>query len=239
MALAELYAAPGITLALTGKDQDKLDEITKTCETAGAHVISEEIDIADYDAISTWVLDVDKDFPIDLVIANAGVTSSIGKDSSPETWEQMKPVFDINLHGTLGTFTPLVEPMRKRQRGQIAIVSSLAAYRGLPVTPAYCASKAATKVYGEALRGVLSADGIGVSVICPGFVETAMSDKFHRPKPFMTTPKKAAKIIRNGLKANRARISFPFPLNLGVWFLSISPAPIAERLIDIFKYGRN
>ena len=239
MALSRIYSSPGNSLALIGKDNGNRDTIIRECEQLGARVIYEDIDVRDYDQLSRWILDIDQQHPIDIVIANAGVTSSIGKDGSPESWQDVKRVFDVNLYGTLHTIQPLIEPMRQRGRGQIGIVSSLAAYRGLPVTPAYSGSKAATKVYGEAIRGVLADDGVGVSVICPGFVQSAMSDKFLRPKPFMITPEKAAAIIKRGMDANRARISFPFPLNLGTWFMALTPPPVAELLTNLFRYGKN
>ncbi len=128
--------------------------------------------------------------------------------------------------------------MRQRGNGQIALVSSLAAYRGMPVTPAYCASKAAVKSYGEALRGWLSPEGIQVNVICPGFVNSDMSDTFSAPKPFMVTATKAANIIKNDLKKNKAIIAFPFPLNLGMWLLALLPFSIASFFLGLSGYNR-
>jgi len=127
--------------------------------------------------------------------------------------------------------------MKKRKHGQIAIVSSLAAYRGMPITPSYCASKAAIKSYGEALRGWLAEDGIRVSVICPGFVESELSAQFFGDKPLMISSQKAASIIIKGLEKNKARISFPFPLNLGMWFLAILPPTISDWFMRLFSYG--
>jgi short-subunit dehydrogenase len=127
--------------------------------------------------------------------------------------------------------------MQRRKSGQIGIVSSLAAYRGMPITPSYCASKAAVKSYGEALRGWLVNDNIKVSVICPGFVESELSAKFHGDKPMMISTEKAAHIIIKGLNKNKANISFPFPLNLGMWFLAVLPAPISDWLMNTFSYG--
>jgi len=127
--------------------------------------------------------------------------------------------------------------MRQRKTGQIALVSSLAAYRGLPITPSYCASKAGVKVYGEALRGWLAPEGIKVSVICPGFVKSAMSDQFEGDKPFLMTADKAAIIIKKGLVSNKSRISFPFPLNLGTWFLTLLPASFADSILGWISYG--
>ena len=127
--------------------------------------------------------------------------------------------------------------MQQRRQGQIGIVSSLAAYRGMPITPSYCASKAAVKSYGEALRGWLVDDNIKVSVICPGFVESELSAQFHGDKPMMISPDKAAGIIIKGLNKNKANISFPFPLNLGMWFLAVLPAGLSDWFMKQSSYG--
>ena len=236
-ALALSYAQPNNILGLTGRNRERLEDLADQCQKKGADVIIQEADLSDSEPLSQWVVDFDNQHPVDLVIANAGITSNTAPHGDSESWETIKKVFDINLFGALGTITPLVEPMRKRGRGQIAIMSSLGGYRGLPITPAYCGSKAAIKVYGEALRGLVATDGVAVSVICPGFVKSAMSDNFPGPKPFMISPQVAAKIIVRGLSKNRARISFPFPLNLGVWFLSMLPSAFADFILSKLKYG--
>ena len=91
-------------------------------------------------------------------------------------------------------------------------MSSLAGFCGLPSAPAYCASKAAVRVWGEGLRGRLGRQGIAVSVICPGFVRTPMTAGNRFPMPLIMTPERAAAIIRRGLVRRRARIAFPLPL---------------------------
>jgi len=236
-ALALAYSHPNNILGLTGRNRERLEQLAHQCQQKGADVIIQEADISDSELLGNWIVDFDKQHPVDLVIANAGITSNTAPHGDPESWDTIKRVFDINLFGALGTVTPLVEPMRKRGHGQIAIMSSLGAYRGLPLTPAYCGSKAAIKVYGEALRGLVATDGVAVSVICPGFVKSAMSDNFPGPKPFMISPQKAAKIIVSGLSKNRGRISFPFPLNLGVWLLSMFPSVVADFILTKLKYG--
>jgi short-subunit dehydrogenase len=86
-----------------------------------------------------------------------------------ESEEQARNIFSVNLTGVLNTIWPVIKPMSKRGHGKIAIISSLAAFRGMPGAPAYAASKAAIKNYGEGLRGWLASDGVKVSVVCPGF----------------------------------------------------------------------
>lgn len=117
------------------------------------------------------------------------------------------------------------------------MISSLAAHFGLPVTPAYCASKAGVKAYGEALRGWLAGEGIRVNVVMPGYVKSPMCDDMPGPKPFLWTPERAARAIRRGLERDQPRISFPFPLNLGTWLLGTLPAGLATRIVRWLGYG--
>lgn len=236
-ALAIAFAQSGVTLGLLARNKDKLERVAHLCEQQGAVAITTSIDVTHTKKLQQWITDFNQQYPVDLLIANAGVTSSIGHQGEAESWSAISHVLDTNLYGVIASIYPLIESMRQRQSGQIAIISSLAAYRGLPITPVYCASKAGIKVYGEALRGWLADDGVKVSVICPGFVKSAMSDQFLGSKPFMLTADKAARIIKKGLQANKARISFPFPLNLGSWFLMVLPAFIVDRILGWISYG--
>jgi len=115
-------------------------------------------------------------------------------------------------------------------------MSSLAGWRGLPDTPSYSASKAAVRVYGEALRDALAAHGVRINVILPGYVKSTMCAAMPGPKPFLWTPERAARTIRRGLAANRARISFPFPLNLGCFLLACLPPALSTRVLRWLGY---
>jgi len=121
--------------------------------------------------------------------------------------------------------------MIARGRGQIALMSSLAGWRGWPGAPAYCASKAAVKIYGESLRGALSGTGVKVSVICPGFVESQMTAVNDFPMPFLVSAEKAARIIRRGLEKDRSRISFPFPAVFFSWWFAVLPDALVQKLL--------
>jgi short-subunit dehydrogenase len=128
--------------------------------------------------------------------------------------------------------------MQARHAGQIGIMSSLAGYRGFPGAPAYGASKAAMKVWGEALRGDLKPMGIGVSVIMPGFIKTAMTDANNFPMPFLMPVSRAARIVRRGLEGDRARIAFPWQTALLAWSIGmLSPAIVDPLLARLPKKG--
>jgi len=130
-----------------------------------------------------------------------------------------RELFDVNVYGLLNTVLPALERMRPRRSGQIALVSSMAGFRGFPGAEAYCATKAAVRVYGEGLRVSAAAMGVSVSVICPGYVRTAMTAANDFPMPFLMDADRAARIIRQGLAANRARIAFPRRMAVLVWLM--------------------
>jgi NAD(P)-dependent dehydrogenase (short-subunit alcohol dehydrogenase family) len=121
--------------------------------------------------------------------------------------------------------------MAARGRGQLALMSSLAGYRGFPDAPAYSASKAAVKSLAEAWRGALAAHGIRVSAICPGFIETPLTARNAFRMPFLISAERAAGIIASGLARDRPRIAFPWPMALGTWLLAALPPTLGDRLL--------
>jgi short-subunit dehydrogenase len=175
---------------------------------------------------------------IGLAIVNAGVTQAIGAGEVFESFATAREVLAVNLEGALATVAGVLPEMVRRGSGQIALVSSLAAYVGLPRTPAYCASKAALKTYGESLRLRLASRGIAVSVVLPGFVRTAMTDRVKGPKPAIIPPERAAHLIRRGLERNRGRIEFPRRLAWGLRLIPVLPQSVAERVLHALGFGR-
>lgn len=229
-ALALSYAQSGVHLALTGRNQERLDSVAILCEDKGAHVIAKVIDVTNKKEMAKWIDKVDQTHPIDLCIANAGI--SAGLDGGLENDEQVRRIFDINVTGVFNTIHPVIDLMRARGTGQVALMASLAGFRGMPSAPAYCASKAAIKSYGEGLRGNLKPHGIKVSTICPGFVRSRITDANRFKMPFLMEPNKAAHIIKRGLEKDKTRIAFPMPMIFGAWLLGILPDFIAHKIAE-------
>lgn len=230
-ALAREYAQSGTTLFLSGRDPERLKTVAGHCAAAGAEVETRIVDVTDADAVRDWVLGCNRTRPLDLVIANAGVSGGTSGLRGAEPAAQVRRLFAVNLDGTLNTVLPILPAMSERGGGRIALVSSLAGYRGIPGAPAYCASKAAVKVFGEGLAGSLHPLGIGVSVICPGYVRTPMTDANDFPMPLLMDAERAARIIRRGLDRGRARIAFPWSMAVAVWLLQALPPSWIEPLL--------
>ena len=141
-----------------------------------------------------------------------------------------------NLLGTIHTVEPVLPRLMQRGRGQVAVVASVAGLRGLPYSPAYSASKAGIRAYGEGLRALLGPAGIAVSVVVPGFFDTPMTDRFKGPKPFLLSQDQAVAAMRRGLDRRRARVTFPHLLALGLRAADLMPAWLGDRILHGFRF---
>lgn len=236
-ALAIEYAQPQVSLILQGRNEKRLIELAAECEKYGASTLTKVLDISNIADLTAWLEELSMHNTLDLVIINAGMNTHIGPNGEPESWNEVETLLDVNLKAAMAIAQSVIPAMRTRHSGQIAFISSLAAYFGIPVTPAYCASKAGLKAYGEALRGWLEPEGIKINVVMPGYVKSPMCDNMPGPKPFLLSAERAAKIIYKGLDRDKARISFPFPLNWGTWWLAVLPASISIRILRWIGYG--
>ena len=236
-ALALEYAAPGRHLILTGRRNDVLAKVAQTCRDRGAMVEAHVLNLEDTDAVRLWMKGVCEQNIPDLVIANAGRNTDIGPNLEGEDFREARALVQVNLLSGMALFDATLPFFRKQGGGQFAFISSLAGYYGLAMTPTYCATKAALKSYGTSLRAWLLKENIHVNVIFPGYVRSPMCEAMPGPKPFLMEPKKAARCIRKGLERDFARISFPFPLNLGVWGLGLLPLCFAMPIAKILGYG--
>lgn len=225
-ALALDYAASGIFLSLHGRNEERLSQVAEQARLRGAEVSTHTGDVTDAKDITTWIETRDATQPLDLLIANAGISAGTGRKG--ESLDQVNTIFAANVTGVFNSIHPVLPLMTRRKKGQIAIISSLASFRGFPGAPAYCASKAAVRVYGEGLRAEMMRHNVEVNVVCPGFIKTPMTDVNPFPMPFLMSTERAAKIIRKGLASNRARIAFPWPLYAFVRMLTALPQPLMD-----------
>lgn len=227
-ALAREYAQAGAILHLLGRNSERLQGVANECRAKGAEVRTAIIDVTDKDAMRAYIEKADQQAPLDLVVANAGISAGTGGTQEPPA--QVDHIFDVNLHGVLNTVQPAAACMVARKRGHVAIVSSLAGIRALPSCPAYSASKAAVRYYGDALRGALHRDGVMVSVICPGYIHTPMTAVNDFYMPLVMSVERAAAIIRCGLQRKKARIVFPRRLYFPLWWLSALPVFVTDAV---------
>lgn len=233
VALARELARPGRQFALIARDEEKLSTLADELRSLGAEAETAAIDVRDREALQSYLVDLDRRSPVDLVIANAGVTAGLGPARSREGDAEAERLTDINYRGVVHTVSGVVEPMRLRGRGHIVLVASLAGMRALPDMPSYSATKAAVIAYGHSLRGWLSPFGVDVTIICPGFITTPMSARHKGSKPFEMPAAAAAIKMRKAIESRKAFYAFPFLLATGIRLQNLLPA----RISDLFMGG--
>jgi short-subunit dehydrogenase len=198
-----------MTIAITGRDISRLKQVGADCEVRGATVVSKAVDVTDHRSLSSWFDTLETHHPLDLLIVNAGVFTGHGADGSLETAEEIAWQIRTNLEGAANTINAALPYMRRRRNGHIAVIGSLAALQPLADAPGYSASKAGVMSYGEALREYLIEEGITVTLVYPGHIETAQVADHVGALPLLVTAEKAAAIIKRGLDRRRTFIAFP------------------------------
>lgn len=216
-------------LFICARDEARLNAVADSVRDAGfPRPECRIVDVTDEAAMREWIFECDRKTPLDIIHANAGVSTGV------ECEANVRNTFSINVNGVLNTVLPAMEIMRadrsRKCMKRIAITSSIAGYHGLSGCPSYSATKACVKAWGAGLRGFLAAEGIGVNVICPGFVRSRITDKNTCPMPFFMEAPKAAKIIVDGVVKNRPIVAFPFPMRFASWVISILPERISELI---------
>ena len=159
--------------------------------------------------------------PLDLVVLNAGTYRPVTATSfSIDAWREM---VEVNLLGAVNCLAAIMPGMIARRSGHIAVVSSLTGYVGLPSASAYGATKAALINMCEALHPELEAEGVRLSLINPGFVDTPLTRRNDFPMPFLISSDEAVERIMRGLKSGRFEIAFPTRMSLAIRLLALLP----------------
>lgn len=233
LALAQHYAREGVTLFLGDRDETLLESATRACQAYGAEVRAHIVDVTDTPAMRDWVRSCDEHRALNLVIANAGVAR--GAADVEGLHDAADYSFSVNVHGTFNTVHPALEIMAKRRPypvadAQIAMMSSVMGYAGMARAPAYSASKAAVKSYGQAMRGALRGMGIKISVICPGYVNTGLMTGHMANLPFVMPVENAAETIVKGLAADKPTVTFPWQMRILARIAANQPGFLADRL---------
>lgn len=200
-ATARELTARGAQVTISARRAEALQEVS-----AGAMDVV-PLDVTDPQAVAAAWRQVSADGPPDLVLYCAGTW----KQSRPGTFDgaEFREHVEVNLLGMGSVLDLAVPAMVQRGAGTIAVVASVAGFRGVPGGDSYGATKAAQINLLEAMRGPLRARGVDAVTVCPGFVDTPMTRENDFPMPFMISPQEAAREICDGLEAGRAELVFP------------------------------
>jgi short-subunit dehydrogenase len=231
-ALARHYAGPGTTLVLLARDPDRLEAVAAACRGAGAAVETERLDVRDRAGVRAALERLDARHPLDLVIVNAAINGG-HPTGDVESEAVAFETADINLGGALNVMLPCLGLMLARGRGQIALMSSLAAFAPLPDAPAYSGAKAALFAHGLALREKVRARGVKINVVTPGYVKTPMGGDYKGWRPLEMSAEEAASRIARGLARDQDVIAFPMLLAV----LARGAGLLPERLRRLGMHG--
>lgn len=232
-ALAAQYAVTGVHLSLTGRNEERLMHVAQICRSQGAVCDVHVGDVTDYAAMQAWICTQDQKQPITLLIANAGVSGGIGREKKPESFNQICEIFSVNTLAMIHHVNLVADLMQKRQSGHIAVVGSMAGFQAMPGAPAYTASKAAIHFYGDALHALLQPSGVSFSIICPGFVDTHMTQSNTFPMPFLISSEKAAILIQKGLRKKKKYIIFPWQMYLLSILAKLMPSHFKNWILQL------
>ena len=236
MELAKYYLGKGWKVGVCGRDRHKFDE---NFTAHRDNVTFYHVDVSERAEIKAAIADFSKSIGLDLLIANAGIGYKL-KTKLPDFDYSYKMVH-VNLLGVMYSFEGALDVMIPRGKGQLVAVSSIAGYNGLPGVSAYSATKAAVQKYAESLHLDLKQFNIDVTTICPGFVDTPLTQANHHPMPFMVKAPKAAKLIARAIEKKKMIYAFPFLFAAIVRMISMLPRTWYRFIVSkkAFNYSKD
>ena len=228
-ALAEKFALEGWKVAVSARRKEILDDMANN-----ENIFSYPLDVINQDQVNNISSNIISDFSgLDLCVFSSGTYDP--KLEQEINVKQNKFVMETNFFGVLYCIKSVEKYFKDKKDGHISIVSSIAAYRGLPNSSGYGPSKAALTNLSESLYFDFKKHNVRISLISPGFIKTPLTDKNEFPMPFIKTPEFAAEKIFKGLTKSQAfEIHFPKELTLLLKFLRVMPYRIYLFLIDKF-----
>lgn len=204
-------AARGGNLGLLARREDLLNEIVDEVKKRNVKAVAATADVRDAKAVREAADRFRKELgPIDILIANAGIgTADHAVSLTPE---HAANVIGINVLGAVNSVAAVLPEMVERNSGRLVAISSLAAYRGLAKSAAYCASKAALSAYFESLRIDLRHTGVGVTTIHPGFIKTDLTAGRHAKMPYLMELDVGVRKIVTAIEKEKKTYAFPWQL---------------------------
>lgn len=210
--LALQLSRRGASVGVVARRADLLADIVEEISAQGGSAMPLVADVTSAAEIRTAADKFRADLgPIDVLIVNAGIGGKVVHPAQLQP-EQFARVIDVNLIGAANSVAAVLPEMCERGSGRLVAISSLSAYRGLPKSGPYCASKAALSIYFESLRLDLKNSGVEVTIIHPGFIKTPLTAGRKAKMPYMMELDDAvAKMIR-GIETGKKSFAFPWQL---------------------------
>lgn len=228
-------AARGGHLALLARRQELLNEIVEEAKARNVKAVAATADVRDVKAVREAADRFRKELgPIDILVVNAGIGTAAHITSV--TPEHVANVIGINVLGAVNSVAAVLPEMIERKQGRLVAISSLAAYRGLAKSAAYCASKAALTAYFESLRIDLRRSGIGVSIIHPGFIKTALTSGREAKMPYLMELDYGVRKIVAAIEREKKIYAFPWQLATIVRAAMLMPVGMYDWIAERNSY---
>lgn len=230
LALAPELAARGYDLVLAARRSDSLEQVKRGIAERfpQRRVEVRALDVTRYDEVQAAIAaSAAEHGGLDLVIANAGIgsTNPVGHGN----FAADRAVIETNVLGAMATVDAAVALFRRQNRGQIVVISSVAAFRGLPGAASYSASKAAIAVYADAVRGELHGTPIRVTTLFPGYIDTPINQDM-KSRPFLVSADKGARIIADLIQRGVQTSTVPvYPWNIVGSLLRVLPTGLLAK----------
>lgn len=233
--LALALARRGARLGLVARRADILAEIVSDIDSQEGKAIALAADVQDSAAMKDVAGRLRAELgPIDVLIANAGIGTTT--DGAELEAGEVARIFGVNVVGAASSVQAVVPDMVKRGQGHLVAISSLAAYRGIPKSASYGASKAALSLFFESLRLDLNPKGIDVTIIHPGFIKTPLTAGREAQMPFLMELDYAVEKIIHAIEKKRKSYAFPWQLATLVRLGMIMPIPLYDRMASKRSY---
>jgi short-subunit dehydrogenase len=226
-ALAEKFAKENWKVAISARRESLLNEIAKE-----ENITAFPLDITKNEEVKNTFSKIINDFgDIDICVFCSAIYNR--KNEKEINVAQIAKTIEVNFLGNVNCVKTVESHFKNRKNGQISLVSSVAAYRGLPSSSGYGPSKAALTNFAESVYFDFKKYNVKVTIISPGFIKTPMTDTNEFPMPFIRSADFAAEKIYEGLlKKNIFEITFPKQLTIILKILRILPYSIYMFLVD-------
>ena len=225
--LALELAHRGAKLGLVARRKEILEEIA--AEIQSSDVLTIAADVQDAQSMRVAAQEVISKFgTIDVLIANAGI--GVTNDAAELDAAKVADVINVNVIGAANSAAAVLPEMVARRSGHLVVISSLAAYRGLPKSAAYCASKAAVSAFFESLRLDLKPRRVDVTIIHPGFIKTPLTAGRQAELPWLQEVDQAVKKIVKAIERRKTSYAFPWQLATIVRAGMIMPNFMYDRI---------
>jgi len=234
--MAVLLGREGARVAVTGRRKDKLEETAALVRAAGGECLALLGGVVDPAEVKAHYAAIKSAWGgLDWAILNAGVSES--KGAREFSAENVRRTFETNIFGVANWMEAVLPDMISAKSGVVAGVASLAAFRGLPFSGSYCASKAALVTLLESARVDLRGTGVDVVAICPGFVKSEMTEGNKvGSMPFLLEAEDGARRMLDGVAARRRVVHFPWQLSIPtIYGLHNMPGFLYDRFASRVK----